>query len=872
MTETIEWNMKIILSIKEGKNFDQVFQPTLLIGTLNGYSLESHKIEACPNPQYNSDLIWITNKTAVKKMRSEQTSLKLECFALKSNGKERIGYVMLKLRSAQVISHKDGCVSPAANWFKLLGLRKDFKMQKPKLLIALKIEETKDIIVDPVTEVEYFTIDNNIILRSDEIIPYIYPDEQLIQLGPLSQCYELFMLNITATCTRSLDALLAEYSNKYNSVCFSYQILKNSIELKPLNLESKTPYVLEKVVVRIRSSLSVLKHYLRLNPDLLIFLMQGNNVIAKSSVNLQSLIPVDNLQEFLECTGNATTTLYEQCFLNKQNSTEKLVENQHEKPYINLQIKLEYIGNKTNILNFDTATNYNKCITYFPQCNKKNMDNIVRQCPAIESDKNPNDDFKNNLKKDSNKLKYKMEFNDDEYFKWQRLRYKVLESCINKNDSLVNHYNKNYNDRINVSSYNCYRLQIKLVTIALVSPKLSGRQIEFRFHHPIAEAITSSECTTIESCDMKFDLDIECPFYFISEPDKIRQLLRYSPKISIYDVNETNKLLSQLVLDVKPLFDSVKPKCEYTLSVFDTDDKKIAEMDVMLILYDIGPLPVLTIDNIINNNTGLPMLHDNLVYDIVDELETWKERQKEIFKTELKKKEERHLNMLSEEWHKYKENLESNFAFNVEKCKMLTNSLSNASEALKRCKTKMCKYESRLQSTDGELQRRYTAKMHKFKNMLHATQQNFKAKVTEFEKKKISLEDRIKTLEHDNANIKLLLKNRIDESSKYQMNQFQMYTMQNMKILEEQLKQAMKSKEVYKELWNDEINARRTLKSDYQQAIESQIEKNKEELNVLKMQADLCLMAKDMYDDKICLSSMEFKMPFVTSEEISNQT
>lgn len=95
-------------------------------------------------------------------MRSEQASLKLECFAFKENeGRERIGYVLLNIRSAQTLS-KYG--DPKANWHKLLGLRSDLKLQKPELLLTLRIEDRKDINLNPTTEVKYTFILNRIYL------------------------------------------------------------------------------------------------------------------------------------------------------------------------------------------------------------------------------------------------------------------------------------------------------------------------------------------------------------------------------------------------------------------------------------------------------------------------------------------------------------------------------------------------------------------------------------------------------------------------------------------------------------------------------------------------------------------------------------
>lgn len=91
-------------------------------------------------------------------MRSGQTPLKLECFAFKENkAKEKIGYVLLSIRSAHIISkHED--LSPKANWHKLLGLRNDLKIQKPELLLTLRVENRKNTDSNSMIEVKYNVI------------------------------------------------------------------------------------------------------------------------------------------------------------------------------------------------------------------------------------------------------------------------------------------------------------------------------------------------------------------------------------------------------------------------------------------------------------------------------------------------------------------------------------------------------------------------------------------------------------------------------------------------------------------------------------------------------------------------------------------
>lgn len=74
-------------------------------------------------------------------MRSGQAPLKLECFAVKSNdSKEKLGYLLLSLRTAHVFS-RNRINNVKSNWHKLLGLKSELKIHKPELLLALSVHD-----------------------------------------------------------------------------------------------------------------------------------------------------------------------------------------------------------------------------------------------------------------------------------------------------------------------------------------------------------------------------------------------------------------------------------------------------------------------------------------------------------------------------------------------------------------------------------------------------------------------------------------------------------------------------------------------------------------------------------------------------------
>lgn len=88
-------------------------------------------------------------------MRCGQTPLKLECFAIKNhNNKEKIGYILLSIRSAQIIP-KSKEVDAKANWHTLLGLKNDLRAQKPELLLSLSIEDREYAASNSLTKVKF---------------------------------------------------------------------------------------------------------------------------------------------------------------------------------------------------------------------------------------------------------------------------------------------------------------------------------------------------------------------------------------------------------------------------------------------------------------------------------------------------------------------------------------------------------------------------------------------------------------------------------------------------------------------------------------------------------------------------------------------
>ncbi|XP_016920271.1 centrosomal protein of 120 kDa isoform X1 [Apis cerana] len=854
-------DVRVVLNIKEGKGFEQILLPTLIVATLNGHSLETEIIEPNPNPEYDHDLVWEVDKNKLRKMRSGQVPLKLECFAVKSNdNKERLGYLLLSLRSAQVFT-KWGANSIKPNWHKLLGLKNELKIHKPELFLGLSIHDLENTTGNGQLELKNLKECQQTNVQLNKIIPILLRDERLIQLGPLNICHELFLMNITAISAMHVDSLLPMkyYTDMKNNLYFWCKILENDVYFNQSKKEYGDLWSLnEKIVIRIRSSLKIFKEYLQLKPFLFIYLKYKDNIVGQSEINLQSLIPTDNIEEFLKITENSSSILNQRCYLCKTNFVENNeIEKICKNPYLDLQLKLQYVG-KTNI-GMDVS---NAMINDLIIPLSKDINNLKQNYSEIDCHRNPAGDFGkyiSGIQTISNEYdninKHTIDYN---FIKDQP----VNAICSRSVDTFLCQPNiDNYSK--SVEAYHSYYLNILLVSIKAKSSKLAVPNMEIRFHHPKTGVTSTFHLKLSFSLGEKVKLqDIGCKFQFISAVDEIKQLLlSFPPKISIYKIEgNTKTCISQLKINAKELFCPNKPECQYDIPLYDMEHNSIGNLDVLLNLEDHGPY--YRIKRVIpNENLGPPIFDDTLAYKIVDELETWKERQMEIFKVELKRKEDRHLNLLSQEWQKHRENLETKLACSVEQCKMLANSLNNATEDLRTRRLKSLEKESRLIKANEDLQWRYEMKLRELKESSQIVQEELMAKINILEKRKTTLEVQEEQLSIENERLQSLVAKQSEELENYQkgsLTQDQTANLlQELKTLEEKLQNAQENKSFFKEQWAKAVREIHRIKMEHQQAIQIQIKNSKEELQNLDLEEILCADTTALTNDQILLNEIQ---------------
>ncbi|XP_043465045.1 centrosomal protein of 120 kDa-like isoform X2 [Leptopilina heterotoma] len=854
MDELIGPNLQIKLSVKEGRGFNNIIYPTIIVATINNHSLETNIFETDSNPQYATDLVWEVDKNTVRKMRSAQVPIKVECFIIKERDfKEKIGYLLISIRSAQIVT-KNRKTTIKSSWNTLLGLKGDLKVCKPELMLSLTVEDQ-----DRENAQLKEDLDMNSLFSKNGI-----EDKHLIRLGPPDLCRDIFLLHISTNMAANLDLLAKESVNFETSFTFWYRIFESDFQLKPFRSNDASSWMLnEKIVIKIESSLNILKNYLQTKPCMVVSLKNESNLIGRAEVDLHSLVPTENIKEFLRIAVNSSIVSDHHCLLS--NGAKIDCEDHVRKPYVSLQLALQYVGLKnspSSEMNPDRYVSSNNLLI-----NKIGQETLQQNCNLLMQNhsevgfhRNAGGDFKKFTTSDQC-------FCTSANLQKQSVNYEMIHHPQN-----LIHCCNEYSKSVEIYRYYSLDIQLNGIILNTFCPKI--HHVEFRFHHPKTEIMSTFHPTMpiLPGERMKLN-NVGYKLNFISAADEIKKLLlTFPPKISICDVNEESKpCLAQTIVDLKCLFDH-KSDCQYEAILMDSDKQNVGVLDVVINLQDHGPY--YRKKNRVCDHLGPPILDDSLIYKIVDELETWKERQKEIFKSELRKKEERHLNLLSTEWQIRRDNLEAKFTSSVEQCKLLANTLNYASEDLKTKKLESIEKEAILNREKEELQCKYNYKFQEIKEAFFKTQEDLSLKVKHLEEQNRIIKMQQEPLKRENEKLQEIVNKQSEKLEIYEkgtltQDQTALF-LQELKSLEEKLSNAQKCKSFFKEQWGKSVREIHKMKIENQHAVELQIKNNKEELKYLNMEN---ILNKDqgLPNDHVFLEHLQKEMNLIKSKSTSTE-
>lgn len=250
--------------------------------------------------------------------------------------------------------------------------------------------------------------------------------------------------------------------------------------------------------------------------------------------------------------------------------------------------------------------------------------------------------------------------------------------------------------------------------------------------------------------------------------------------------------------------------------------------------------------HIINNERDMVKVamsvveRDAIMQKFVDELEDWKEKQQEMFKSQLKRKEEYHLELLANEWMKKRTELESKLSKGIEQCRNLAADLSRATEDFRLRGFRNTEREKKLLEAKKALEAHYTAK---YQELREASQKMEADMNHQIKLKDMTVEEmafRIQQLEKQVD----LLKNNIKNNEKEAESRYSGLTkdqtaslIQELRFLEEKLDSAVQSKSFFKEQWGRAVRELHLVKLNTRRQMLTQLQHDRRELGDMGLDA-----------------------------------
>uniref|UniRef100_A0A8C9U6P1 Centrosomal protein 120 n=1 Tax=Scleropages formosus TaxID=113540 RepID=A0A8C9U6P1_SCLFO len=272
----------VVLSVVEGRQFPRRPRHELVVqAKFDGEQLATDPVEHIEQPQFCTELAWELDRKTLQQHRLQRTPIKVQCFAVNSatSARELVGYIILDLRSVQE-------VKKAPKWHPLLNSK--YTKLKPAILLSLVLENDSKEAPEQVKA-------KDAPRRQGETIEDVVlrEDEGYHQIGPPDCCTDFFVLSVTVAFATNLEQLIPctmRLSLESPHFFFYYTLLGNDITSEPFETLISPSFEPERASVRVRSSVQVFRAYLSQQPNLQIHLCCGNSSLGSAEIPLANLV------------------------------------------------------------------------------------------------------------------------------------------------------------------------------------------------------------------------------------------------------------------------------------------------------------------------------------------------------------------------------------------------------------------------------------------------------------------------------------------------------------------------------------------------------------------------------------------------------
>ncbi|KPP68982.1 centrosomal protein of 120 kDa-like [Scleropages formosus] len=282
----------VVLSVVEGRQFPRRPRHELVVqAKFDGEQLATDPVEHIEQPQFCTELAWELDRKTLQQHRLQRTPIKVQCFAVNSatSARELVGYIILDLRSVQ----------EAPKWHPLLNSK--YTKLKPAILLSLVLENDSKEAPEQVKAKDAprrqgETIEGSPLLPSmgsGKLDVVLREDEGYHQIGPPDCCTDFFVLSVTVAFATNLEQLIPctmRLSLESPHFFFYYTLLGNDITSEPFETLISPSFEPERASVRVRSSVQVFRAYLSQQPNLQIHLCCGNSSLGSAEIPLANLV------------------------------------------------------------------------------------------------------------------------------------------------------------------------------------------------------------------------------------------------------------------------------------------------------------------------------------------------------------------------------------------------------------------------------------------------------------------------------------------------------------------------------------------------------------------------------------------------------
>ncbi|XP_073988903.1 uncharacterized protein isoform X2 [Rhodnius prolixus] len=728
-------SLKVILKIKKAD--------------LNGVKLETDELSPCEAPIFNALLTWEVEKNYLRRLRKTNTAFKIEGFIALNEGKrDKMGYIVLNLRQAQIIPSQSD-IKENETWRNFLGVPRKIKAWHPQILIVFKIQEAN-------------TVGDckNVNLSQNKLAPLPLKMEETkkcnyLQIGPSKLCSKFYELCIDINETGSLSSIISP-----NDIGTP---LKIQFHIMGMSLITKEFYAFqgisnkEKFKVQIKSEIQFLAAYFKQFPFLTFYLICGEKLIGSGSMGLQDLT---DLREHFTASSKEKITL-------KSVDGKEIHITDSLSPFLKVEVTLVPMLSK---IESDTDLVVN-------EQNNDDLSSTIVQPQLLLS-----------LQKAGEKLNHiNVEIGDD------LLQKEPSISC-------------GFIPEIQLPNY---------VEKDQIASLQSAKQPDLERH-------IENTCNSSSPTEAKLQKDEE---------------LLPAQAIKISSTNDINSPKDARITSNSYQHHTSPQPCNQTSA----GSPQFCH-----------PSSSIGCSQSIAN--ALPKIYvQELATKYIEELEDWKEKQQEMFKFELKRKTDKHLNKLSLEWTKRQQSLENVLTDRLENCQSLKSRLEEVLLELEIKIENLNKLEQELLVGKSELDRRYTMKFRELRKASKQHQRDMEEKIKRSDLEKTEIKNKLKEKESE---ISRLLQIIASESQSRLSVEETKKLLAEKEVLEQKLIYAIQERNYFKEQFNSTVRECEKLKEKREDEYKWRMKKDKEGLQIIGLVEEINNEVDEMRKDQTTLNTL----------------